>query len=96
VKCFVCGKNKHKSYDCPDRKKEGGETHIVEAQGQNVEAEDVEGGRSLMMRKVLLTPEKEAENPVQRNILFRTACKIKDRVCKVIMDNGSTNNLIST
>jgi hypothetical protein len=63
VKCFVCGKNGHNSYQCPDRKKEGGETHISEAQGQNVEAEDVEGGRSLMMRKVLLKPEKEAENP---------------------------------
>jgi hypothetical protein len=71
VKCFVCGKNGHKSYECPDRKKDGGETHIFEAQGRNVEAEDVEGGRSLMMRKVLLKPEKEAENPAQRNSLFQ-------------------------
>jgi hypothetical protein len=49
-----------------------------------------------MMRKVLLMPEKEAENPSQRNRIFRTACKTKDRVCKVIMDIGSTNNLVST
>jgi hypothetical protein len=49
-----------------------------------------------MMRKVLLKPEKEAENLVQRNILFRTACKTKDRVCKVIVDSGSTDNIIST
>jgi hypothetical protein len=48
------------------------------------------------MRKVLLMPEKEEENPVQRNNLFRTACKTKDRVCKVIMEIGSTNNIIST
>jgi hypothetical protein len=96
IKCFTCGKNGHKSYECPDKKKEGGETHIAEAQRQNVEAEDVEGGRSLVMRKVLLTPEKEAENPVQRNSLFRTACKTKDRVCKVIVDSGSTDNLVST
>jgi hypothetical protein len=95
VKCFVCGKNGHKSYECPDKKKEGGQTHIVEAQGQNVEVEDVESGRSLMMRKVLLTPEKEAENPTQRNSLFQTACKTRDRVCKVIMDSGSTENHIS-
>jgi hypothetical protein len=33
---------------------------------------------------------------VQRNNLFRTACKTKDRVCKVIVDNGSTDNLVST
>jgi hypothetical protein len=32
VKCFTCGKVGHKSYECPDRKKEGGETHIAEAQ----------------------------------------------------------------
>jgi hypothetical protein len=96
VKCFTCGKDGHKSYECPDKKKEGGETHIAEAQRWNVEAEDAEGGRSLMMRKVLLTPEKEVENPVQRNSLFRTACKTKDRVCKVIVDSGSTDNLVST
>jgi hypothetical protein len=96
VKCFICGKIRHKSYECLDKKKNGGETHIAEAQGWNVEVEDIEGGSSLMMRKVLLKPEKEAENPVQRNSLFRTACKTKDRVCKVIVDNGITENLVST
>ena len=49
-----------------------------------------------MMQKSLLTPEKEVESLVQRNRLFRTACKTKDRVCKVIVDNGSTDNLVST
>jgi hypothetical protein len=49
-----------------------------------------------MMRKVLLNPEKEAENPAQRNSLFQTACKTKHRVCKVIVDSGSINNLVST
>jgi hypothetical protein len=47
IKCFTCGKNGHKSYECPDRKKEGGETHIAEAQGWNVEAEDAEGRKIL-------------------------------------------------
>ena len=79
-----------------DKKKEGGETHIAKSQRRNVEAEDVEGGRCLMMRKVLLKPEKEAENLAQRNSPFQTARKTKDRVCKVIVDSGSTNNLVST
>jgi hypothetical protein len=39
-------------------------------QRKNVEAEDAEGGRSLMMRKVLLMPEKEVESSVQRNRIF--------------------------
>jgi hypothetical protein len=72
VKLFVCGKIGHKSYECLDKNKNGGETHIVEYQVRNVEAEDAEGGRSLMMRKVLLKPEKELENPAQRNSLFQT------------------------
>jgi hypothetical protein len=96
VKCFFCGKNIHKSYECPERKKYGSRTHIVEAQRQNVEAEDAEGGRSLMMRKVLLMLEKEAKNPTQRNSLFQTVCKTKDRVCKVIVGSGSIENLVST
>jgi hypothetical protein len=64
--------------------------------GEILTSEDVEVGRLLMMRKTLLKPEKEVESSVQRNKLFQTACKTKDRVCKVIVDNGSTNNLIST
>jgi hypothetical protein len=96
VKCFVYGKIGHKSYECPDKKKDGGETHIVEAQGWNVEVEYAEGGRALMMRKFLLTPKKEAVNPAHRNNLFQNAWKTKDRVCKVIMDIGSTNNIVST
>jgi hypothetical protein len=80
ITCFTCGKNGHKSVECPEKKKETGETHIVEAQRRDVEAEYAEGGRSLVMRKVLLTPEKEMENPAQRNSLFRTACKTKDWV----------------
>jgi hypothetical protein len=48
-----------------------------------------------MMRKVLLTPEKEVESLVQRTILFKTSCKTKDRVCKVIVDSGSKDNLVS-
>jgi hypothetical protein len=96
VKCFVCGKIRHKSYECLDKKKDGGETHIVEDQGWNFEAKDAKGGSSLMMRKVLLKPEKEAKNQDQRNSLRRTTCKNKDRVWKVIVDNGSINNLIST
>ena len=70
VKCFTCGKVIHKSYECQDKKKEGGENHISEEQRWNVEAEDVEGGRSLVMRKVLLTPVSEVENPVKWNSLF--------------------------
>jgi hypothetical protein len=65
-------------------------------QKRNVQEEDAEGERSLMMRKILLKAKKEMENPVQRNDLFINYCKTKDRVCTVIVDSGSTDNLAST
>ena len=61
-----------------------------------MEEKEAEGGKNLMVRKILLKPEKEPEELVQRTSLFRTACKSKDKVCKVIIDSGSTDNLVST
>jgi hypothetical protein len=85
------------SWECPEKKKEGGgEAHISESQRRNVGAEGAKDGTSLMLRKVLLKPKAEVENPVQRNSLFMKSCKTKDRVCKVIIDSGSTDNLVST
>jgi hypothetical protein len=49
-----------------------------------------------MLRKVLFKPEVEVERPMQRNSIFRTTCKTKYRVCKVIIDSGSIDNLVST
>jgi hypothetical protein len=36
------------------------------------------------------------ESSVQRNILFWTSCKTKDWACKVIVESGSKDNLVST
>jgi hypothetical protein len=85
------------SWEFPQKMKEGGgEAHISEAQQRDVEVEGDEDGRSLMLRKVLLNLEEEVERSVQRNNLFKTTCKTKDKVCKVIIDSGSTKNLVST
>jgi hypothetical protein len=73
-----------------------GEAHIAEAQRRDVENEDADSERSLGMHKVLLTPEKEVEDIAQRSRLFRTACTTKNRKCKVIVDSGSTDNLVLT
>jgi hypothetical protein len=94
VRCYAYGKTGHMSWDCPDRKK-GGEVEILEAQKKDVEAEGEQYGKSLMMKKVLLKKYTETEKPAQRNNLFRTTCKTKDRVRKVTIDSGSTNNLVS-
>jgi hypothetical protein len=48
-----------------------------------------------MLKKVPLKLEIEVENTVQRNCLFMTSCKTKDRVCKMIIDSGSIENIVS-
>ena len=53
-------------------------------------------GESLVMRKALLKPIKEADELAQRKALFITVCKVHGKCCKVIIDGGSTDNLVST
>jgi hypothetical protein len=53
-------------------------------------------GRSLMMKKVLLKQEPKTKNTSQRENLFIKTFKMKEKVCKVIIDSGSTDNLVST
>jgi hypothetical protein len=72
------------------------EAHITEAQRRDAENEDADSGRSLGTHKILLAPEKEVESSMQWSRLFRMACTTKDRKCKVIVDSGSTDNLVST
>jgi hypothetical protein len=62
ITCFTCGKNGHKSFECPEKKQAGGEAHITEAQRRDIEDEDTGSGKSLTVHKVLLTPEKEVED----------------------------------
>ena len=77
-------------------KMDRGRAHVTEAQRRDVENEDANNERSLGMHKILLKPEKEVESSVQRSRLFRTACIAQDRKCKVIIDSGSTDNLVVT
>ena len=45
-----------------------------------------------MNRRVILNGETE---PDQRRSLFHTRCKCEDKCCDVIIDDGSTENLMS-
>ena len=48
------------------------------------------------MNKVLLKPEKEVVESPQRKASFLTTCKVEGKCCKVVIDNESTDNLVST
>ena len=58
---------------------------------------EVERGENLMLRRTLISSNKVTpEADWKRKSVFRTKCKCKDKVCKVIIDGGSTDNLVST
>eukprot|EP00253_Pinus_taeda_P018136 PITA_18136 len=60
------------------------------------EAENTpEIGEALVLNKVLLKPAKEVAELDQRKALFRTVCKSQGKCCKVIVDSGSTDNLVA-
>ena len=46
----------------------------------------------MVNERVLLSSETE---PRQRRILFHTRCKCEGKCCDVIIDGGSTDNLVS-
>eukprot|EP00253_Pinus_taeda_P004479 PITA_04479 len=99
--CYRCQKWGHRSFECPEVEQTGQRgTYMVqpeEADTQPREVEDVaETGEALLLNKVLLKPIKEVSEPTQRKSLFQTVCKSHGKCCKVIIDSGSTDNLVAT
>eukprot|EP00253_Pinus_taeda_P001416 PITA_01416 len=100
VQCYRCHKLGHKSYDCPEGEPVGGRGAYVaqpeDAEATPQEAENApETGEALVLNKVLLKPAKEVAELDQRKALFRTVCKARGKCCKLIIDSGSTDNLVA-
>ena len=49
-----------------------------------------------MLKRVLLKAKKEANEPAQWKSIFKTVCKSKEKCCKIVIDSGSTENIVST
>ena len=47
-------------------------------------------------KRVLVKTEKQVHALVQRKILFITRCKSQGKCSKMVIDSGSTDNLVST
>lgn len=99
--CYKCHKWGHRSFECLEGEQAGqrgayvAQTKEAEAMPQEVENAP-ETGEALVLNKVLLKPAKETTEQTQRKALFRTMCKSHGKCCKLIIDNGSTNNLVAT
>ena len=100
IRCYTRGKIGHMSWDCLENKSAGQRNaNIAEAKEENVNVvtkeEVFEVGESLLLKRVMIKSEKESKESSQRKSLFRTVCKSRGKCCKVVIDNGSTNNMVS-
>ena len=63
----------------------------MDEDAQSSHSEDAKRGEVLVNKRVLLSSETK---PGQRRSLFRTRCKCENKCCDVIVDGGSTENLV--
>ena len=53
-----------------------------------------DGNKTLVVRKSLLTPKDDSEEDWFKTNIFHTICTIAEQVCKLIIDNGSCENVV--
>jgi hypothetical protein len=108
--CFRCGVEGHRAFEFPSYKihksKQGQQPSLKLVQAEN-EEEGVESevppdmGESLMIQRSMVIPEKEKrqgsenEDSWLRTNTFRTRCTYGGKVCQVIIDSGSCENMVS-
>ncbi|CAL2232031.1 unnamed protein product [Prunus armeniaca] len=100
--CYRCQKPGHRFNVCPERK----QANFIEEPDEDEENDEVgeddyagaefaveEGMEkiTLVLQRVLLAPKEEG----QRHSIFRSLCSIKNKVCDVILGNGSCENFVS-
>ncbi|XP_068645184.1 uncharacterized protein [Aristolochia californica] len=110
IRCFRCGESGHKATECRKHASQKGKNLLIEEDvvdepeelGEPVydDAEDEEvlygdGHETLVFYKSLLTPKGDSRDDWLRTNVFHTTCTVADKVCKMIIDSGSCENVIS-
>ncbi|GJX76150.1 putative CCCH-type zinc finger family protein [Tanacetum coccineum] len=87
IKCFKCGEQGHRSSTC--RKERGKQLMMENEKSKTYDYEDEVEYNSLLL------PKEEEKDEWLRSNIFHTTCTIKDKVCKLIIDSGSCENVVS-
>ncbi|KAJ9546565.1 hypothetical protein OSB04_019108 [Centaurea solstitialis] len=95
LKCYRCGEPGHRSNEGTNRKNvglvDGKEREDDDYDGAEFAEEDLSEKINIVLQRVLLSPKEDG----QRTNLFRSHCSVNNKVCDLIMDNGSCENLVS-
>lgn len=103
-KCYRCGGVGHKSNVCPSREAPSKRTTAIVNEEDDKDADnsdeyaDVEFAEeeseervNIVLQRILLSTKEEG----QRKNLFKAHCSVMNKLCNLIVDNGSTENLVS-
>ncbi|XP_061999091.1 uncharacterized protein LOC133716395 [Rosa rugosa] len=98
--CYRCNKPGHRSNVCPERrtaliddydKEEGEVGRDGDYDGAEFAEEESPEKVNIVLQRVLLCPKEEG----QRRNIFRSLCSINNKVCNLIVDNGSCENFVA-
>ena len=105
-KCYRCGQTGHYSNQCRQSKPVNLATHDDDVEedeypkDDEYEKEDAleeftyeDEGVSLVIRRLMYTPKKDGS--IQQHNIFKTRCTVNQRVCDLIIDSGSSKNIVS-
>ncbi|KAE8670845.1 hypothetical protein F3Y22_tig00112069pilonHSYRG00031 [Hibiscus syriacus] len=110
IRCFHCGEQGHRATDCRKPTSQKGKNLLIEENAEDEteeigepvydddETDDVlygDGHETLVVRKSLLTPKGDSGDDWLRTNIFHTTCTVADKVCKMIIDSGSCENVVS-
>ncbi|XP_040361675.1 uncharacterized protein LOC112203294 [Rosa chinensis] len=98
--CYRCNKPGHRSNVCPERR-----TALIDDYDEDEEEVGKDGDYDgaefaeeespekvhIVLQRVLLCPKEEG----QRRNIFRSLCSINNKVCNLIVDNGSCENFVA-
>ncbi|XP_076909541.1 uncharacterized protein LOC143566842 [Bidens hawaiensis] len=104
-RCYKCNGISHVRRDCPNKQfvaliEDTVPTYDTEPEHDSDELSEVlypDRGEALVIRRVLNTnlPDTSDDTAWLRNSIFRTKCTSKGKVCTVIIDGGSCENIVS-
>lgn len=101
-KCFRCNQPSHRSNECPTCRS----VNIIEGDESNPQEEDSETEEegelvkwdegefvNCVVQGLLLAPKQE--DNTQKQSIFKTRCTSNHKVCNLIIDSGSCENIVS-
>ena len=100
MKCYNSSHLGHPTYKFPKKPSSSNQdksmTYVQEDCSKESDVDHIESkkGENLMFRRVMIK-QLAPDEPKHRRALFRIKCKILGKVCKVVVDSGSTNIVIS-